>query len=89
MHRKHMSKLSIRDLWVILAGYLAAIHMGKLSVVLPILQKDLNLTLTQAGLSLSIVQGAGMLFALSIGAFSEKIRFETLFSFCLNYYGFK
>ncbi len=83
MHRKHMSKLSIRDLWVILAGYLAAIHMGKLSVVLPILQKDLNLTLTQAGLSLSIVQGAGMLFALSIGAFSEKLGLKRCLVFAL------
>lgn len=68
-----MSKLSLRDLWVILAGYLAAIHIGKLSVVLPILQKELDLTLTQAGFSISIIQGAGMLFALGIGAFSEKL----------------
>ena len=68
-----MPKLSLRDLWIILAGYLAAIHIGKLSVVLPILQKELYLTLTQAGLSISIVQGAGMLFALAIGAFSEKL----------------
>ena len=68
-----MPKLSLRDLWIILAGYLAAIHIGKLSVVLPILQKELHLTLTQAGLSISIVQGAGMLFALAIGAFSEKL----------------
>ena len=68
-----MPKLSLRDLWIILAGYLAAIHIGKLSVVLPTLQKELQLTLTQAGLSISIVQGAGMLFALAIGAFSEKL----------------
>lgn len=68
-----MPKLSLRDLWIILAGYLAAIHIGKLSVVLPILQKDLHLTLTQAGFSISIIQGAGMLFALAIGAFSEKL----------------
>ena len=68
-----MPKLSLRDLWIILAGYLAAIHIGKLSVVLPTLQKELHLTLTQAGLSISIVQGAGMLFALAIGAFSEKL----------------
>ena len=68
-----MPKLSLRVLWFILAGYLAAIHIGKLSVVLPILQKELYLTLTQAGLSISIVQGAGMLFALAIGAFSEKL----------------
>lgn len=68
-----MSKISIRDLWIILAGYLAAIHVGKLSAVLPILQQDLGLSFTQAGFSLSLVQGAGMLFALCIGALSEKV----------------
>ncbi len=68
-----MSKISIRDLWIILAGYLAAIHVGKLSAVIPILQQDLGLSFTQAGFSLSLVQGAGMLFALCIGALSEKV----------------
>src|SRR5690606_31907889 len=67
------SKISIRDLWIILAGYLAAIHVGKLSAVLPILQQDLGLSFTQAGFSLSLVQGAWMLFALCIGALSEKV----------------
>jgi MFS family permease len=68
-----MSKISMRDLWIILAGYLAAIHVGKLSAVIPVLQQDLNLSFTQAGFSLALVQAAGMLFALCIGAFSEKI----------------
>lgn len=68
-----MSKISIRDLWIILAGYLAAIHVGKLSAVIPILQQDLGLSFTQAGFSLSLVQGAGMLFALCIGVLSEKV----------------
>ncbi|MFH7765390.1 CynX/NimT family MFS transporter [Acinetobacter sp. BSP-28] len=67
-----MSKISLRDLWIILAGYLAAIHVGKLSAVIPILQQELGLSFTQAGFSLSLVQGAGMLFALLIGAFSEQ-----------------
>lgn len=68
-----MSKISIRDVWVILAGYLAAVHVGKLSAVIPILQQELGLSFTQAGFSLSLVQGAGMLLALSIGAFCEKL----------------
>ena len=38
-----MSKISCRDVWIILAGYLAAIHVGKLSAVIPVLQQDLNL----------------------------------------------
>lgn len=68
-----MSKISMRDLWIILAGYLAAIHVGKLSAIIPVLQQDLGLSFTQAGFSLALVQAAGMLFALCIGAFSEKI----------------
>lgn len=67
-----MSKISIRDLWIILAGYLAAMHVGKLSAVIPILQKDLGLSFTQAGFSLSLVQGAGVLFALCIGPSRRK-----------------
>ena len=68
-----MSKISCHDVWIILAGYLAAIHVGKLSAVIPVLQQDLNLSFTQAGFSLALVQAAGMLFALCIGAFSEKM----------------
>ena len=71
-----MSKISIRDLWIILAGYLAAMHVGKLSAVIPILKQDLGLSFTQTGFSLSLVQGAGMLFALCIGAFSEKVSLK-------------
>lgn len=78
-----MSKISSYDIWIILAGYLAAIHVGKLSAVIPILQKDLNLSFTQAGLSLSLVQGAGMLFALCIGAVSEKIGLKKCLIFAL------
>ena len=68
-----MSKISCRDVWIILAGYLAAIHVGKPSAVIPVLQQDLNLSFTQAGFSLALVQAAGTLFALCIGAFSEKM----------------
>lgn len=67
-----MSKISIRDLWIILAGYLAAMHVGKLSAVIPILQQDLGLSFTQVEFSLSLVQGAGMLFALCFGAFRKR-----------------
>lgn len=74
-----MSKFSVHDLWVIVAGYLAAIHVGKLSAVIPILQKDLGLSFTQAGFSLSLIQAAGMLFALFIGAFSERFGLKRCF----------
>jgi MFS family permease len=56
---------------IIFAGYLAAIHVGKLSAGLPILQQEIGLSLTQAGLALSLVQAAGMCFALSLGGLSQ------------------
>ncbi|ALH96215.1 CynX/NimT family MFS transporter [Acinetobacter equi] len=68
-----MSKISKQDIWIILAGYLAAINVGKLAPIIPILQNELDISFAQAGLSLSLIQGAGMLFALCIGAFSERI----------------
>ncbi|WOE31186.1 MULTISPECIES: MFS transporter [unclassified Acinetobacter] len=68
-----MTKISKYDIWIIIAGYLAAMNVGKLSPIIPILQQELGLSFTQAGFSLSLVQGAGMLFALTIGAFSEKV----------------
>lgn len=62
-----------RELWIIFAGYLVAMHVGKLSPALPILQQQFQLSLFQAGLALSLVQAAGMLFALCIGVFSDSI----------------
>ncbi|KGT46254.1 MULTISPECIES: CynX/NimT family MFS transporter [Acinetobacter] len=83
-----MSRISVHDSSVILAGYLAAIHAGKLSAVIPILQQDLGLSFTQAGFSLSLVQGAGMLFALSIGAFSERFGLKRCLILALLILGF-
>ncbi len=70
---------SRHDLWIIAAGYLAAVHVGKLSPIIPILQKQLDLNLAQAGLALSLVQAAGMLFALCLGSFSEKVGLKQCF----------
>ena len=70
---------SRHDLWIIAAGYLAAVHVGKLSPIMPILQKQLDLSLAQAGLALSLVQAAGMLFALLLGSFSEKVGLKNCF----------
>ncbi|WP_416224380.1 CynX/NimT family MFS transporter [Acinetobacter sp. ANC 4648] len=54
-------------------------HVGKLAPIIPILQKQLNISLTQAGLALSLVQAAGMLFALSFGVLSEKLGLKKCF----------
>ena len=45
---------------VILAGVVAALHIGKLPPAIPVLRESLGLTLVQAGFLLSLVQLAGM-----------------------------
>lgn len=62
-----------RDVWIIVAGFMAAMHVGKLPPAVPVLQQDLGLSLVQAGILLSLVQGAGMLLALVLGSYSTKI----------------
>lgn len=72
---KGMSKVQwfSRDIWIICAGFVAAMHVGKLPPAVPVLQQELGIGLVQAGLLLSLVQGAGMLFALTLGSYVEKI----------------
>jgi MFS family permease len=53
--------------WVILAGGVAALQVGKLPPALPFLQAQLNLNLLQSGFLLSAVQGSGMLLGLLVG----------------------
>ena len=62
-----------RDLWIIGAGFVAAMHIGKLPPTVPILQAELGISLVQAGLLLSLVQFAGMFFALLLGSYTEKL----------------
>ena len=53
--------------WVILAGGVAALQVGKLPPALPVLQTQLDLNLLQSGFLLSAVQGSGMLLGLLVG----------------------
>lgn len=62
-----------KDLWVIAAGFIAAMHIGKLPAALPILQAEMGLSLVHSGLLLSLVQAAGMLLALLLGSYAAKI----------------
>lgn len=62
-----------KDLWVIGAGFAAAMHIGKLPVAIPVLQAELGLTLVQSGLLLSFIQCAGMCFALLLGSYTAKL----------------
>ncbi|MBI2747208.1 MAG: MFS transporter [Burkholderiales bacterium] len=52
---------------VIAAGVAAALHVGKLSPALPVLERALGVTLLQAGFLLSLVQLAGMVLGLAVG----------------------
>lgn len=58
---------------VIAAGVAAALHVGKLSPALPVLERELDVTLLQAGFLLSLVQLAGMLFGLAVGLAADGL----------------
>ena len=57
------------DLWIIGAGFIAAMHVGKLPPAVSALQIELSISLVQAGLLLSLIQGAGMVSALALGSY--------------------
>ncbi len=56
---------------VVLAGVVAALHVGKPSPALPLLQTELGLSLVDAGFLLSLVQMAGMTLGLVVGLASD------------------
>lgn len=58
---------------VVAAGVVAALHVGKLSPALPVLQETLGFTLLQAGFLLSLVQLAGMLLGLVVGLSADGL----------------
>ena len=61
------------DWVVVLAGVSAALHVGKLAPSLPLLQRELGMTLLQAGFLLSLVQVAGMALGLVAGLAANSI----------------
>ncbi len=66
--------LDTRAAWVIvLAGVGAALHMAKLMPALPLVQRDLGLSLVQAGFLLSTWQVAGMLLGLVMGLAADRV----------------
>jgi MFS family permease len=60
-------------LLVILAGVVAALHIGKLPPAIPVLRDALGLTLVQAGFLLSLVQLAGMTVGAAFGALADGL----------------
>lgn len=57
--------------WVIAAGMMVAMHVGKVSVAIPSLREALGISLVQAGTLLSMSQMAGMLIAVFVGMFAD------------------
>lgn len=58
---------------VVLAGVSAALHVGKLPPALPVLTRELGISLVQAGFLLSAVQIAGMLLGLAAGTLADAV----------------
>ena len=58
---------------VVLAGVVAALHVGKLPPALQDLHEALNITLVQAGFLLSLVQLAGMSLGLLVGLAADGL----------------
>lgn len=56
---------------VVLAGIVAATHVGKVSPAIPVLAAELGMSLTQAGWLLSLSQMAGMSVAVLVGMFAD------------------
>ena len=59
--------------YVIAAGVVAALHVGKLPPALPVLRDVLGISLLQAGFLLSLVQLAGMTMGLLTGLAAQRV----------------
>ena len=71
--------------WVVGAGVVAALQVGKLPPALPVLQAELGLTLVQSGFLLSAVQAAGMGLAVFMGLWADAwgMRRSLLLGLCV------
>lgn len=58
---------------VLLAGVAAALHIAKLPPAIPVLQRELGITLVQAGFLLSLVQLAGMGLGIVAGLVGDGV----------------
>ena len=71
MTGQHTDRTDRAAWWVVLAGGVAALQVGKLPPALTALQADLGLTLVQSGFLLSMVQLAGLLLAVFMGLLAD------------------
>lgn len=58
---------------VVLVGVSCALHVGKLPVAIPVLGRELGVTLLQAGFLLSLIQLAGMTLGLMVGLMADRV----------------
>ncbi len=58
---------------MVLAGMVAALHVGKIPTAIPALREALGMTLLEAGFLLSMVQLAGMLLGVLVGVACEGL----------------
>jgi MFS transporter, CP family, cyanate transporter len=59
--------------WVIVCGVAAALHVGKLPAMLPLLAEEMQLSRVETGWLLAVFQIAGMLLGMLGGLLSDKI----------------
>jgi len=72
-------------LLVIVAGVVAALHVGKLPPGIPVLRAELGMTLVQGGFLLSVMQMAGMTLGILAGLLADRmgLRRTMLAGLCL------
>ncbi|MFA7680030.1 MAG: MFS transporter [Pigmentiphaga sp.] len=61
---------------VVLSGMVAALHIGKMPVAIPVLTEALDISLLDAGFLLSLVQFAGMTLGVFLGLFCDRIGYR-------------
>ncbi|GGH53916.1 MFS transporter [Comamonas phosphati] len=66
-------KTGLNPSWIVVAaGVSVALHVGKLPPAVAVLQRELGMSLLQAGFLLSTVQVAGMLLGLAVGLGADR-----------------
>jgi MFS family permease len=74
--------------WVVICGVVAAIHVGKLPAMLPLVADEMRLTRIETGWLLAVFQIAGMLLGVLGGLLSDKIGRKRLVMSGLALLGF-
>lgn len=60
-------------MWIVAVGVASALHVGKLPPALPVLARELGVTLVQGGFLLSLIQLAGMTLGAMLGQVADRL----------------